>query len=95
MELIDAIRTAWEFTGVIPRSIVDVNSFGNVLVEDENAGVWRICPEELSCKQIASSTDELDEQRQSNEFQTDWNMERLVTLAFQNLVLQRKDVASV
>jgi hypothetical protein len=85
MELLETIQAAWAFTGLVPRSILDVNRFGNVLVEDDTGAVWRITPEELSCERIASSSTVLERQRQSTEFQTDWNMERLVSLATSEL----------
>jgi hypothetical protein len=81
MELLDTIGTAWGFTGLVPRSILAVNAFGNLLVEDVTGSVWRIRPEELSCERIASSIIELDDRRKSDEFQTNWNMERLVSIA--------------
>jgi hypothetical protein len=81
MDLLDTIRTAWGFTGLDPRSIVDENTFGNLLVEDATGRIWRICPEELSCNPVASSAQELQELQASPDFVGDWAMERLVTLA--------------
>ena len=81
MELLDTVRTAWGFMGLIPRSIVEANAFGNLLVEDATGRVWRICPEELSCKPVASSSHELQGLRESADFGKDWTMESLVLLA--------------
>lgn len=81
MKLLDNVRTAWGFTGLIPRSIVDANAFGNLLVEDIDDRIWRICPEELSCKPVASSARDLRGLRESPDFRKDWEMERLVMLA--------------
>jgi hypothetical protein len=81
MDLLDTIRTAWGFTGLEPCFIVDENAFGNLLVQDATGQIWRICPEELSCTPVASSARELQELRASRDFQTDWAMERLASLA--------------
>jgi len=81
MELLATIQTAWGFTGLVPRSILEVNAFGNLLVEDETGSIWRVCPEDLSCEPIAASKQALDALRKTNEFQIDWSMERLVSLA--------------
>ena len=81
MDLLDTIRTAWGFTGLEPCSIVDENAFGNLLVEDVTGRIWRICPEELSCNSVASSAQELQGLRASPDFVTDWEMQRLVSLA--------------
>jgi hypothetical protein len=81
MELLDTIRTAWAFTGIVPREVLDINAFGNVLVEDEHRAVWRISPEMLSCERIASSRNEFTELLTSPDFKRGWEMERLVNIA--------------
>jgi hypothetical protein len=81
MELLDTIRTAWSFTGLVPLSIVDANAFGNLLVEDVDGRIWRICPEELSCSVVAPSRQELREIQTSRDFREDWGMDQLVALA--------------
>src|SRR6266567_8699271 len=81
MDLLDTVRTAWGFTGLEARSIIDQNAFGNLLIEDAAGRIWRICPEELSCKRVASSSQELQELRELLDFVTDWEMQRLVSLA--------------
>ena len=52
--MIDVIREAWGWTGLDPVRIETTNAFGNVVVEDATGRFWRVCPEDLSCKIIAS-----------------------------------------
>ena len=81
MDLLQVVGTSWGFTGLEPVSVVDVNSFGNVLVEARDGSYWRICPEELSCEPIAATRKQFDNLRSSSEFREDWKMERFVSLA--------------
>ena len=81
MNLLDVVKTSWAFAGLSPRSVVDANSFGNLLVEDTDGRIWRICPEELSCKVVASSLQELQLLRESSDFREDWSMKQLVEIA--------------
>ena len=55
MSLVEIVRVEWGFAGLDPADIIDVNAFGNVLVQDTQGRYWRICPEELSCGLVASS----------------------------------------
>jgi Domain of unknown function (DUF1851) len=77
MDLLDTVSTAWGFTGLVPKRILDVNPFGNLLVEDLAGQVWRICPEEASCEIVPSSARELEDLTSS----PDWTMESLTELA--------------
>jgi hypothetical protein len=81
VNLVEIVSGAWGFTGLVPRRIVEVNAFGNLLVEDVKGRYWWIAPEILSCKTIAASVRELEQLRRSQDFQIDWPMERLVSLA--------------
>ena len=81
MNLLETVHAAWGFTGLVPRSVVDTNSFGNLLVEDTNGVIWRICPEELSCEKIASSADTVQALQRSADFKRDWEMQALVAEA--------------
>ena len=80
MDLVEIIGDSWGFTGLEPKSILDVNDFGNVIVESDDGQVWHICPEELECNRIAGSTAEFERVRASEDFVLDWKMERLVEL---------------
>jgi hypothetical protein len=81
MNLLEIVKSAWAFTGLSPRSVVDVNEFGNLLVDDFEGRVWLIRPEELSCRVVASSLHDLELLRETIDFKEDWAMERLVETA--------------
>ena len=81
MDLIETILASWGFTGLDPVRIVARNAFGNVIVEASDASYWRICPEDVSCKPIAASADELEQLRSSAEFDHDWQMAPLIAVA--------------
>lgn len=75
MDLLNSVRTAWAFTGLVPVRTLHVNAFGNLLVEDVAGRVWRLCPEELACQVVESeSVDALIASE-------DWTMEPLVARA--------------
>lgn len=85
MRLLQTVSEAWGWTGVRPRSIAGQNSFGNLLVEDENGAYWRICPEQLSCTLIADGIDQFLRLTEDQEFQDDWQMSGLTTDAIATL----------
>lgn len=91
MDLVSIIRESWGFTGLDPLRVVDANAFGNVIVEARDGSSWRICPEELTCEQVASSDAELDQLRRSAEFVEEWRMARLVAMAQAKLGSQAED----
>ena len=79
--IIDGITKNWSWSGLVPKSIIDTNKFGNVVVEHQNGFVWRIVPEELSCEIIAKDVAEYEQIRTSEEFIADWNLPSLVEAA--------------
>jgi hypothetical protein len=79
--VLNTIRQSWGWTGLDPMAIVGVNEFGNIVVRAADNAFWRICPEELSCERIARTESEFDALWQSDEFQHDWQMTRLVEIA--------------
>ena len=81
MELIAIVEHAWGWTGLQPAQIVGDNDFGNLMIKDRSGRYWRVCPEDLSCKVIATSKAELDELSQDQRFLGDWNMTQLVQQA--------------
>ncbi|WP_133156401.1 T6SS immunity protein Tdi1 domain-containing protein [Hydrogenophaga pseudoflava] len=85
MELIAIVKEAWGWTGLEPSQIVGDNDFGNLMVKDQNERYWRICPEDLYCKIVARSREELDRLSQDQEFLRDWHMSDLVQQARQSL----------
>lgn len=85
MELIAIIEDAWGWTGLKPAEIVGDNDFGNLMIKDQIGCYWRLCPEDLYCKVVASSRAELDQLSQDQEFLEDWYMTELVEQARERL----------
>jgi hypothetical protein len=81
VNLVEVVSRAWGFTGLIPRAVLEVNRFGNLLVQAEDGRIWRIVPQDLSCQIVAGSAAALVELRASARFQRDWRMEQVVALA--------------
>ena len=81
MGLIDSIKSGWRWTSLEPAAVIDQNAFGNVIVLDRDGGYWRICPEELSCKIVASDPESFERLRATSEFVVDWTVERLAAAA--------------
>lgn len=79
MDLLNTVRSAWAFTGLVPARIIHTNAFGNLLIEDVAGQLWRICPEELSCDVVVSQT--VEELIASD----DWKMDSMVVLATEAL----------
>jgi len=89
--MLEVIREAWGWIGLEPVEVVATNSFGNLIVRAADGIYWRICPEELSCVPIARDADALAALLSEDEFQSDWEMSRLVELANQTLGPLLKD----
>src|SRR5690606_10561723 len=85
MELVAIIKEAWGWTGLEPNQIVGDNDFGNLIVKDQNGRYWHLCPEDLYCKVVAQSREELDQLSQDQEFLRDWYMSELVQQARERL----------
>ena len=85
MDLISEIREAWGWVGIDPLEIVGENDFGNLIVKDTESKYWRICPEDVYCKVVANSREELDELSRDQEFLADWYMTALVEQAQQHV----------
>ena len=85
MQLLDEVRSAWGWVGIDPVDLIDDNEFGNLILEDANGQFWRLCPEDLYCKVVASSRAELDRLAKDQYFLRDWYMRDLVDQAFQRL----------
>ncbi len=78
MELISEIEKAWGWVGIKPSQVVGDNDFGNLIIKDRSGHYWRLCPEDLYCKVVAASRDELDLLSRNQEFLRDWFMSALV-----------------
>jgi hypothetical protein len=76
-----AIQKAWGWTGLRPKQVLEVNSFGNLLIVDHTDRYWRICPEELSCVVVADTAADFAALRDNAEFLSDWEMARLREIA--------------
>ena len=87
MNLISEIRNAWGWVGIRPLEVVGENNFGNLIIKDEDAKYWRLCPEDVYCKIVAQNRKELDTLSKSQEFLRDWHMTSLVEIAKKNLGL--------
>ena len=83
--MLEIIRDAWGWIGLEPAEVVTQNSFGNLIVRDADECYWRICPEELSCEIVARNEAEFAVLASGEEFQTDWEMSRLVEVAGKKL----------
>lgn len=84
-KLLDAIRLAWGWVGIEPKSVVAVNAFGNLLLEDNAGRYWRICPEELFAKIVADNEQTYNSLMANADFLEDWEMVRLVEVAVGSL----------
>lgn len=81
MKLISIVEESWGWTGLKPALIVGDNDFGNLMVKDLDGRYWRLCPEDLSCKAIASTKVELDQLSRDQAFLHDWYKRDLVKQA--------------
>jgi len=75
------INQAWSWSGVIADKILDTNDFGNIIFKSKHDIIYRICPEELSIENIASTIYEYEKLKFDAEFILDWEMTKLVELA--------------
>ena len=78
--LLTVLRQSWGWTGLEPAEILGRNAFGNLLVADTQARVWRVCPEDGYCRIVAENMSDYAALRHDPEFQLDWNMEKLVQI---------------
>jgi hypothetical protein len=81
MTLVEEIRHSWGWIGLEPAEVVGENDFGNLMIKDKDGRYWRLCPEDCSCKMVASNHQELDALSSDQEFLHDWYMRRLLDLA--------------
>ncbi len=81
MDIIDAIKDAWGWTGIQPEEVVGENDFGNLMIRDTQGKYWRLCPEDVYCKVIAENRAALDDLTSDQEFLADWYMTALTEQA--------------
>ena len=91
MEIIESINTSWSWLKVEATDILDINKFGNILFENKDESIWRICPEELYCKKVANSKTDFLALKNQNEFIEDWEMSKFVQLAETKFGIQKEN----
>jgi hypothetical protein len=72
MELLATISAAWGWIGLRPEMVVGENDFGNLIIQDMDGRFWRLCPEDLCCRIIADTREELDRLSADQNFLRDW-----------------------
>lgn len=85
IEIIKHINESWGWTGLSASHILQINDFGNIIIEDKNGQIWRICPEDLSCTIIAENSVEFEILKNTEDFIIDWDMKNLIELAYSKL----------
>ncbi|MBU0486774.1 MAG: DUF1851 domain-containing protein [Bacteroidetes bacterium] len=91
--IIEAINRGWGWLNVNAVELIDENEFGNLIFRCMNGAYWRILPENPECIKIADNQKEFEKLKSDKDFQLDWQMENLVTVAkqkFGNLGQGRK-----
>jgi hypothetical protein len=78
MNIIEVVKESWGWVGLDPLEVVTQNAFGNLILKDNDDNFWRLCPEEVYCKVIASSVDEYNDMVQDTAFNEDWFMAAIV-----------------
>jgi hypothetical protein len=81
--LLETIKASWGWTGLNPASLMAINRFCNVIVEDAEGQLWRIKPEDVSCERIAKQASEFAMLLGDPEFREDWEMGNLVAASQQ------------
>jgi hypothetical protein len=77
-DILTAINNDWSWTAVLAEEIIMQNDFGNIIFRTKENEFWRICPEELYCKKIASNQQEFADIQNDSEFIEDWEMKNLL-----------------
>jgi hypothetical protein len=85
MNVIEAVKSAWGWTGINPTEIVAENEFGNLIIKDADDKFWRLCPEDVYCRVIAESIADYNQLINDLEFLNDWNMTVMVDEAIDKL----------
>lgn len=84
-ELIKIVSDNWGWSGLKPIRVIDINKFGNLILQHNDYSIWRIIPEELKCSKISNTLQEFEILKTKRDFQIDWEMRNLVELAETNL----------
>ncbi len=81
MQILEAVRSAWGWTGIRPVELVDENDFGNLIIKDADGQYWRLCPEDCYCEVVAADQAAFEVLASDSEFLMDWQMSALVDQA--------------
>ena len=84
-DILKAVSEGWGWKIGKPGTIIAQNSFGNIILRNEDGRYFRIIPEDLKCVHLADSWEELERVRGMEAFQQDWEMRRLVEQAEKSL----------
>ena len=79
--IIETITESWGWTGIQPEAVIAENDFGNLIIKDKHGKYWRLCPEDVYCKVIASSDHGYEALIADSDFMADWSMDALVERA--------------
>jgi hypothetical protein len=71
MNIIEAIKESWSWSGIEPEEVVGENDFGNLMIRDIQGRYWRLCPEDVYCRVVAENRKELDDLSRNQEFLAD------------------------
>ncbi|MHB1400447.1 MAG: T6SS immunity protein Tdi1 domain-containing protein [Trichloromonadaceae bacterium] len=90
-KLIEIIEVNWSWVAPEPKRIVQINKFGNIIFEDTHGKYWRICPEDLNCKNIAENLIKFKEILVDKDFAEDWRFKPLSDAAESKFGIQLKN----
>ena len=89
--IVSAINKSWNWTNQIPKEILDINDFGNIIFKSEEGQVFRICPEELDFSLIANTVEEFKVLKKDKDFIIDWEMKTLIDFSNNHLGALKED----
>lgn len=76
--MLTIINENWKWKNINAIKIIDHNDFGNIIFQNIDNSIWRICPEELECIKIAINLKDFNNLRLDNDFIIDWNFDHLL-----------------
>lgn len=91
MEILQIINDSWNWLKVEAMDVIDINKFGNIVFQNKDESIWRICPEELYCEKIANSKTDFLALKNQPEFMEDWEMTKFVEIAEAKYCIQNEN----
>ena len=73
-KVLQSLNDAWGWALENAVSVLAVNEMGNCLVRDHRGQFWRICPEELFAKVVATNEEELRAMQADPVSKKDWQL---------------------